>query len=203
MYSFEPVAVQIPTHTPQHLAAVSRCNAPCSKVGASLAQWRWMRNALLVLLSIASVAHADPSRHRAPLPKVIYPEDGVPMPDGYVAKTRPRITLLAVGGGVFLAGYVANLVVAASIAVIASDGCYRYGNRCDESTAVSFIPVVGPLLQMDPKRGNYPPALALVMAIPQALGLAGAALGFIFPQPIYVRERVVVNVTPTGLSGTF
>lgn len=176
---------------------------------------QWLRSMIAISL-IAFVALAQTNAVEAPMPsdspvqttvikkaRVIPATPHLPPPDGYRAATRPNISLVATGGGVFLTTWAASSIVMLPVTTIGS-----IVGACDRSTdyLLGFLPVLGLPLLEGRCTGSVGP-ISLVSSGLQLAGIAIAVAGIIWPQHIWVLEKrktpVQVSLTGQGLGLRF
>lgn len=170
------------------------------------------RTALTLLLLIAAAANAQTPEAPVltPRPRILEVQEGVAPPAGYRAATRPRIALLATGGGVFLAGYGVNLgftvLAGAASGVLCVVGSHT--DPCDGTWAFGFIPLAGPIL-LALNHTWVPMWFAVLSTSVQTVGAGLAIAAAFLPKHVWVLEKnsgrpaVTLEATPLGVRGQF
>jgi hypothetical protein len=139
-------------------------------------------------------------------PPILEYEEGKPVPKGYRVVKKSRIAIAAIGGGIFILGYVPALYVALiGSAVDAAGG--------DSGLDPLFIPAAGPFVTIGTADAEGAGIFWLmVLGVAQTGGAAMGIAGLVMPDEklLYrndVRIRVAPYVTATssgiGLQGTF
>ncbi|NUQ77413.1 MAG: hypothetical protein HUU21_28075, partial [Polyangiaceae bacterium] len=139
-------------------------------------------------------------------PAILEYDESKPVPAGYRVVKRSRLHIAAIGGGIFILGYVPALYVALIGSAVDSAGA-------DSGLDPLYIPAAGPFITISTAEAEGAGIFWLmVMGVVQTGGLATGIAGLVMPDEkvLYrndVRIRVAPYVTATGsgigLQGTF
>jgi hypothetical protein len=170
------------------------------------------RTALTLLLLLAAAANAQTADAPVltPRPRILEAQEGAAPPAGYRAATRPRIALMATGGGAFVGAYAINLGVTLTLGAWMGFACVAgsHSEPCDTSWALGFIPFAGPVL-LASLGSLIPMWFAVTLTSVQTLGAGLAIAAAFLPKHVWVLEKnsgraaVTLEATPLGVRGQF
>ena len=150
------------------------------------------RRSLTLLLLISTVAHAGTR------PLVLEAKRNEAPPAGYLLEKRPRVGMMLAGTGMFITGWVVSFAAGMNI------NCHFETPRCAGPTQVGLIPVAGGIMMANQRYLSlFGGVFSTTM---QGAGLILGMIGLFSPEQVWVLtpgQQVKVQLTPTGVAGTF
>lgn len=128
------------------------------------------------------------------LPDVIPYAEGQPIPPGYVVVERSHMDVAAIGGALFLVGYLPAVYVGALAGAANSSSA----DGSDDDFAPMYIPVVGPFVTIDSTQANATGTFWLVLlGAAQAAGVVAGITGLAMPDDLFLYRRdLALSVSP-------
>lgn len=127
------------------------------------------------------------------LPDVLPYVEGRPIPPGYVLVERSHLDIAAVGGAIFLLGYLPSVYVGALVGA-AESGSSNGG----DDFAPLYIPVAGPFVTIETANANATGSFWLVLlGVAQAGGMITGITGLAMPdEQLLYRRDLALTVAP-------
>lgn len=128
------------------------------------------------------------------LPDVMPYAEGQPIPPGYVVVERSHMDVAAIGGALFLVGYLPAVYVGALAGAANSSSL----DGSDDDFAPLYIPVAGPFATIESANANATGAFWLVLlGAAQTAGVVVGITGLAMPDdPFLYRRDLALSVTP-------
>ncbi len=138
--------------------------------------------------------YGQPPPYQRKLPDVLPYTEGQTVPPGYVLVERSHLDIAAIGGAIFLLGYLPSVYVGALGSAVSSSST----SSSDSDFAPLYIPVAGPFIAIDSTNASSSGAFWLVvLGVAQAAGAATAITGLAMPpEQLLYREDLALRVAP-------